>query len=292
MPDFSIAVALVLLGAMVLLWMVVRPVFAAVAVASFAFVSPTALPVLLGAGRLSFRYVDIFSGILACIVLMRLAARRDTHGVQELGAFYVPLMPFLLYIGISLANVDFFQPHSLTASLASYLRLIATASLAPLVYLSIQDKNDLGIFHKLLICCFLISVVASAVEGRSTLRVDDAQWSSARGSGSFLSVNTLGLVSGLLVVYALIKGDGKSRCPLPDHLSLVWSHGAFLRQICQFYSGYCRGQRSLPERYAGQQRQNFRGGQMGGDWISHADRCGFGNMDLETERCGGLFPHP
>jgi hypothetical protein len=84
--------------------MVIRPIFAAVAVVSFAFVSPYALPVLLEVGALHFRCIDIFSGILACIVLMQLAVQRDITMLQEFRAFYVPLVPFLLYIGELIAS--------------------------------------------------------------------------------------------------------------------------------------------------------------------------------------------
>jgi hypothetical protein len=199
------------LGVMLLLGMVIRPIFAAVAVVSFAFVSPYALPILLEVGALHFRCIDIFSGILTCIVLMQFAVHRDLTVLQEFRAFYVPLVPFLLYIGISLANVGFTQPNVLNASLVSYIRLISTALLSPLLYLSLKNKNDLRIFHTLLVLFSIASVLGSSLEGQYTQRVDATALNSERISGSFLSINTFGLVSGLLVVYALIKRDGKFR---------------------------------------------------------------------------------
>src|SRR5215831_13608636 len=105
MLDFIMYVVLRSLGVMLLLGMVIRPVFAAVAVISFAFVSPYALPIPLEAGALHFRCIDIVSGILTCIVLMQFAVQRDLTVLQELKVFYVPLLPFLLYVGMSLANV-------------------------------------------------------------------------------------------------------------------------------------------------------------------------------------------
>jgi O-antigen ligase len=202
-------VGLGLLGVMLLLGMVIRPIFAAVVVLSFAFVSPYALPILLEVGTLHFRCIDIFLGILACIVLMQFTVQRDTTVLQEFRAFYVPLVPFLLYIGMSLANVGFTQPNVLNASLVSYIRLISTALISPLLYLSVQNKNDLRIFHTSLILFSVASVFGSALERPYTQGVDTIAWDSERISGSFLSINTFGLVSGLLVVYALIKRDGK-----------------------------------------------------------------------------------
>lgn len=209
MLDFSIYIILGLLGVMLLLGMVIRPVFAAVAVVSFAFVSPYALPIPLEVGALHFRCIDIVSGILACIVLMQFAVQRDLTVLQELKAFYVPLMPFFLYIGMSLANVGFTQPNVLTTSLVSYIRLINTALLTPLLYLSVKNRNDLRIFHTSLALFGLVSVIGSALEGQQTQGVDAIALNSERISSSFLSINTFGLVSGLLVVYALIKGGGK-----------------------------------------------------------------------------------
>src|SRR5262245_8786761 len=211
MLDFSMYVVLGSLGVLLLLGMVIRPIFAAVAVVSFAFVSPYALPIPLEAGALHFRCIDIVSGILTCIVLMQFAVQRDITVLQEFRAFYVPLLPFLLYIGISLANVGFTQPNILNTSLASYIRLISTALLAPLLYLSVRNKNDLRILHTALILFGIASVLGSALEGQYTQGVDAIALNSERISGSFLSINTFGLVSGLLVVYALIKGDGQFR---------------------------------------------------------------------------------
>jgi O-antigen ligase len=211
MLDFSMYVVLGSLGVMLLLGMVIRPVFAAVAVVSFAFISPYALPIPLEAGALHFRCIDIVSGILICIVLMQFAVQRDITVLQEFRAFYVPLLPFLLYIGISLANVGFTQPNILNASLASYIRLISTALLAPLLYLSVRNKHDLRILHTSLILFGIASVLGSALERQYTQGVDAIALNSERISGSFLSINTFGLVSGLLVVYALIKGDGQFR---------------------------------------------------------------------------------
>jgi hypothetical protein len=211
MLDFSMYVVLGSLGVMLLLGMVIRPIFAAVAVVSFAFVSPYALPTLLEAGALHFRCIDIFSGLLTCIVLMQFAVQRDLTVLQEFRAFYVPLVPFLLYIGLSLANVGFTQPNVLNASLVSYIRLISTALLSPLLYLSVKNKNDLRVFHTSLVLFGVASVIGSSLEGQYIQRVDAIALNAERISGSFLSINTFGLVSGLLVVYALIKGDGKFR---------------------------------------------------------------------------------
>jgi O-antigen ligase len=191
--------------------MIIRPIFAAVAVVSFAFVSPHVLPILLEVGALHFRCIDIFSGILTCIVLMQFAVQRDLTVLQEFRAFYVPLVPFLLYIGMSLANVGFTQPNVLNASLGSYIRLINTALLSPLLYLSVKNKNDLRVFHTSLVLFGVASVIGSSLEGQYTQRVDVLALNAERISGSFLSINTFGLISGLLVVYALIKGDGKFR---------------------------------------------------------------------------------
>src|SRR2546422_668344 len=117
--------------------------------------------------------------------------------------------------GISslLVHVGFSLPDDFAISMVSYLRLITTALFAPLLYLAIQDERDMQVFQRLLIVCSAISVAIGVWEGPSSLGVEDILWSAERASG-LLGPNTLGLVSGLLAVYGLVKRDQRSRSVL------------------------------------------------------------------------------
>lgn len=195
---------LVPVAAVVLLLLVARPVFAAIAVVGFAFVNPSLLPTLTEFAEFSIRYSDVMFSMLAFSMWMRIAIQHRIAVSQEFRALFVPLLPFLLYIGASLANVSFSSPDFLAASVASYLRLIVTAFFALLVHLALRNSHEVNVFHKALITLGVVSVAIGAWEAWLKLGVSDEAGLAGR-FGGLLGVNSFGLVSGLLVLYAILK---------------------------------------------------------------------------------------
>jgi O-Antigen ligase len=199
----------------VFLLMATRPVFGAIAIIGFAFVSPSFLPPLIEFGELSLRYVDGMFALLICIVLARIAVRQRISISTEFRELFGPLLLFILYIGISLVVVRVRNPELFAASLASYLRLIITVSFAPVLHFVLRDRWDMYIFHKGLIIFSMTSVavgqwlVGAGLEGGEAKAFGDR-------SGGLLGTSSFGLVSGLLVLYAFIRRDEKPR-------SLEWA---------------------------------------------------------------------
>ena len=199
----------------VLLLIVSRPVFGALAIVGFAFVSPSFLPPLIEFGELSLRYVDGVLAFLICIVLARIALRHRISISTEFRELFGPLLLFLLYIGISLVVVRVRNPELFAASLASYLRLIITVSFAPVLHFALRDRWDMYIFHNGLIIFAMTTVALGQWLVGAGLEVGGTEAFGDR-SGGLLGTSSLGLVSGLLVLYAFIKRDEKPR-------SLEWA---------------------------------------------------------------------
>lgn len=206
--------ALAPLAVPVLLLMIMRPVFTALVAAGFAFVNPSSLPPLIEHGELSVRYFDAVFVVLIGMVLARMAVRRGIAISTEFWKLFAPLLPFFLYIGISLIMVRVSAPDSFAASVASYLRLLLTASFAPVLHLALSDRWDMHTFHRGLIILAMTTVGVGACLvwtgfGRSEAEVLTGRY------GGVLGIGSLGLVAGLLVLYAFIKKDDKSA-------SLLW----------------------------------------------------------------------
>jgi O-antigen ligase len=186
-----------------------RPVFGAVAVVGFAFVNPSRLPPLIELGQLSVRHVDVVFGLLICVVLARMAIRDAIAISTEFLQLFAPLLLFLLYVGISLTIVPSSAPDFFNASVAAYMRLVLTVSLAPILYLVLRDRRDMHFFHKAVI----MFAVATILVGTYLVLVGIEQGATkalgGRSSGT-LGTGSFGLVSGLLLLYAFIKRDDSS----------------------------------------------------------------------------------
>jgi O-antigen ligase len=202
--------ALVSLVVPMLLLMVIRPVFAGIWVVGFAFVNPGLLPPAMELGELSIRYVDVAFGVLIFVVWVRMGLQRRMKAAVEFRELFAPLLPFLLYIGLSLAVVHITVPYFYKASLASYLRLIITASFAFVLHLGLKERPDIEILHGGTIILSLIAVVIGGWQAWSGFESVELGTSTAR-FGGLLSINALGLVSGLLILYAFLRRDINSR---------------------------------------------------------------------------------
>lgn len=186
----------------VLLLMAMRPVIGAAAFIGFGFVNPSSLPPLVEVGELSLRFVDGVFCLFIGMVLARSVIGRRAAILTELRELFAPLLLFLLYIGLSLVVVRVSAPNFLGASLASYLRLLVTASFAPVLCVTLRDKWDVQFFNKTLV----FSSIATVAVGALLVWAGGAEALEAR-SGGVIGVGPLGLVSGLLVLYALIDRD-------------------------------------------------------------------------------------
>ena len=189
-----------------LLLMALRPVLGAAAVIGFGFVNPSLLSPLIEVGQLSLRYVDGVFGVCICMVLARSVIGRRDAILSESWKLFTPMLLFLLYIGLSVVSVRISAPNFIGASIASYMRLLLTASFIPVLCVTLRDKWDIEFFNKALIF-FSIATVAVGAE---------LVWAGGAGalatrSGGLIGIGSLGLVSGLLVLYAVIEIDRNPR---------------------------------------------------------------------------------
>jgi O-antigen ligase len=199
-------VPLALVGLPILLLLTLRPVVAGIVVLGFAFVNPSLIPPLTELGELSLRYVDVAFGLFVCVVCGRLVIQQGKKVGAEFRTLFVPLLPFLLYIGASLVVVRITVPEFFGASLASYLRLICTAAFAFWLHLALSERRDMIMFHRAII---LLSAGAVAIGGwQAWTGIPSGSVDSFGGRfGGLTGVNTLGLVAGLLVVCAVLRRD-------------------------------------------------------------------------------------
>jgi O-antigen ligase len=198
LPLFCIMVA-------VLLIIAIRPVLGGIAVISFALMG-SLFPLLIEVGEFSLRYYDVMLGILALIVCFQIAIRHRIEVSPELKEVFVPLSPFFLYIGLSLITVYISTPDSFTASVASYIRLVVTALFAPLLHLSITKSRDMFLFHKGMIIISTATIAIGLLQLWFVPNSKGIEGLSDRTSG-LLSLNSFGLVSGLLILNAFIRRD-------------------------------------------------------------------------------------
>jgi O-antigen ligase len=201
--DVDLLLLLAFVGAAVLLLTAIRPVLVAIIVIGFAFVNPSLIPALAELGELSFRYIDIFYVVLGLGVLIQITTQRHMPVFWDFRKIFGPLFPFFLYIGISLLSVFFTLPHLFPSCVASYLRLIITGLFALLMNLSIVNNDDMKLFHTMFIIFIVASVAIGAWEAWSGVTTGEVELSGR--FNALLGVNALGLVSGLMVLYAFIK---------------------------------------------------------------------------------------
>ena len=190
----------------VILLLAIRPVFGAAALIGFGFINPSLLPPFMELGPLTLRYVDGVFALLIGVLLARSAIQRRAVISSEVRELFTPLAFFLLYVGLSLVLVRISAPTFIGASAASYMRLLLTASFVPVLCLILRDEWDIQLFNKALIF-FSIATVAG---GAALVGAGGAEALAGR-SGGVIGIGSLGLVSGLLVLYAPIKKDANRR---------------------------------------------------------------------------------
>jgi O-antigen ligase len=165
------------------------------------------MPVLMSIGRVDVTLADVFYAGLVGWWLTRLALdRRQPESRRKVRLEEWGVVLFLAYIGVTTLAVRLSEPELFATSAVSWIRLVQTASLAWLAASVIQTMRELQL---------LITALALAATASIGLAAGDALLSGVHLSGRYgglLGPNALGLVSGLLIMMAVVGGAG-SRMP-------------------------------------------------------------------------------
>jgi O-antigen ligase len=166
-------------------------------------------------GEVGLFAADVFFAALVCWWVIRTpkprtqpadpAARTPIRGG--------PVLILLAYTGLTLLYVAAIDPDRLAVSLVSWLRLVETASIGWLAATFVRTRRDVALVLSAIALGGCIAVIVALAGG-----ADDpgAGLLGARGGG-VLNPNTLGLISGLLVLMATFGALGPSllhRVPL------------------------------------------------------------------------------
>ena len=140
-------------------------------------------------------YVGAVAGWAAGTLKQGADDTRTTHAGQ--GIPQLPAILFLAFAGLTLWHVQVVDPGELDDSLISWLRLVQTASLAWLAAVLLETKKDVTVLIGAIAAGGSVAVLLAlqeAITDGGNLLVD-------RYAGT-LGPNALGLVSGLLLVFA------------------------------------------------------------------------------------------
>jgi O-antigen ligase len=185
-----------------------RPVYLVISFLGVSFINPALLPSLAEFGEITVRLSDVLLMVWCSVIGIRLLYQRKVAVSMDFVALAAPIFYFLMYIGLSLTWVWLYVPGFLPASVASYLRLLATALVALLAHWSLRSLRDVRLLQFALLTFALGSVVIgireawNASEALALAAPDEA---TPERYGGLLGVNNLGLVSGLLVVSGLAR---------------------------------------------------------------------------------------
>jgi O-antigen ligase len=158
------------------------------------------LPALSIGGDVDLVAADAFFAALVCWWLIGTArpqSRLATHGMSA-AVSGAPVLLFLAYAGLTLVYVAAVDPDRLSVSAVSWIRLVQTAMLGWLAASFMRTRRDVTVILGALAMAGAVAVVLALV---GSVDVADAGPLAARGGG-VLNPNTLGLVSGLLVLMA------------------------------------------------------------------------------------------
>jgi O-antigen ligase len=178
----------------------------------------TALPLLPNvelAGGVDLFPADAFFAALVGWWLIRMVRARTERSDAELRT---PLRAgvvvlFLGYVGLTLLHVAAVDPGRLPVSSVSWLRLVETASIGWLAAMFVRTRRDLTVVLAALALAGGVAVLLAVAGATAT---PDAGPLGVRGGG-IINPNTLGLVSGLLVLMGTYGVFGRSllqRIPL------------------------------------------------------------------------------
>ena len=187
---------------------VVRPILASSLVLSFAFIIGNLLPPVMEVGEFTIRYIDGAVALLSFAIFLRLSIQRRKLIEKEWWSIFRPLLPFLVYVGMSLGLVWIYVPDFLLVSVASYARLVVTVLLGFLIYMSLGTEKDMWLFTRLIVMFVAISIIVGIWEAIASPQKDAVI---TGRYGGLLGFNTFGLVAGLLVLWAVIVRANKGQ---------------------------------------------------------------------------------
>lgn len=153
------------------------------------------VPGLISFGQINVRLDDVFYVVWAGWVLFLLWIAGPVSRPPDLG--FGGLLAFFCYVALSSLGVGFVDPERFGVSFTSLLRLLQTGSMVWLIAQLVRARRDLQtVVHWVLIgCAAAVGIaMAEALKGGSL---------AAARFGGYLNENTLGLVSGFLVVAGL-----------------------------------------------------------------------------------------
>lgn len=187
-----------LLSLLLLLVFVFKPVLGICGIMIFAFVNPSLLPSIGEIGQITIRWIDVFTAMIGVALFLRACVMQRFPKLNEWWEVFYPIVLFVGYAGLSLLWVWLKTPELFTASLASFLRLVATLILGMFIYISLSIEKDFALIERFFIIgmtgTIAIGLWESVFIGLLTTRI-----------GGLMGINSLGLVSGLLVLYGWIR---------------------------------------------------------------------------------------
>jgi len=166
----------------------------------FVFLNPV-LPPVIEIREFTFRYIDAATLLAIIFVLLRNFRVLYDLFKSEWWGVWVNLLPFLAYMGLSLGLVWIYVPSVLWASVASYVRVLITVLMGLLIYMSIGKEKDINFISKSILLIGLVSVMVGIWY---TIPFISKEEILVGRYGGFLSINTFGLVGGLLVVWSVV----------------------------------------------------------------------------------------
>lgn len=212
MKIHGVVFLVTLVGPSVLWAAVKRPALLVVAIVGLAFIN-TRLPILADLGGALLRPTDLLFAGLVFSVLAHASLSHVTTVRRRAAELLVPLLIFLMCVGASLTVVGYRTPQLLSASTISFLRLVETALLAPLTYAALRRERDIRLLGKAVMLYTVLSVGLAGLQMWPLLQGGGLARVVAGRFGGLLGENTLGLVSGLSLLYLFVE---KRR---PKHLT-------------------------------------------------------------------------
>jgi O-antigen ligase len=173
------------------------------------------LPGISPGGGVDLLAPDAFFAALVCWWLLETAGLTSQRSARGMGTRLhgAPILVFLAYVGVTVVYVAAIDPGRLAVSFVSWLRVIETVSLGWLVAVYIRTRRDVTVVLGAIALAGAIAVVLALAGAAGEA---DAGPLGVRGGG-VVNPNTLGLVSGLLVLMGAFGALGQSplhRVPL------------------------------------------------------------------------------
>jgi O-antigen ligase len=161
------------------------------------------VPVLMRVGKVDFTLSDVFYVGLVVWWMTQWAHRRRHREQRREAAFGErAVLVFLAYVGVTTVSVLLLDPEQFATSSISWIRLVQTASLAWLAASVIRTERELRLLVNALAAAAAASVLLAVGEGLLSRE------SLSERYGGLLGPNALGLVSGLLIVFAVANAAG------------------------------------------------------------------------------------